>query len=82
MRVFVTAVCDTNCARCVTNGPGKCDDNHCNDGYIYNNETQTCEPVCDASCSRCVTNGPGKCDDNHCNDGYNYTNETQTCDGT
>ncbi|KAI0225735.1 hypothetical protein LSAT2_023504 [Lamellibrachia satsuma] len=36
-------VCDTNCARCVTNGPGKCDYNCCNHGYSYNNESQTCD---------------------------------------
>ena len=42
-RVFVAAVCDSNCARCVTNGPGKCDANQCNDGYTYSNETQTCD---------------------------------------
>ena len=43
MRVFVAAVCGWNCTQCLINGPGKCDDNHCNDGYTYSNETQTCD---------------------------------------
>ena len=41
MPFFVAAVCGWNCAQCLINGPGKCDENHCNDGYTYNNETQT-----------------------------------------
>ena len=40
--LFVAAACDVNCARCDTSGQGKCDDNHCNDGYDYISESQTC----------------------------------------
>ena len=40
--LFIAAVCDANCARCDTKGPGKCDDNHCNNGYDYIIESQTC----------------------------------------
>jgi len=40
--VFVAAVCYPNCEQCFMNGPGKCDDTHCNIGYNFVSDTNTC----------------------------------------
>ena len=40
--LFVVAVCDPNCGQCDVNGPEKCDDGHCNTGFVFVNNAKTC----------------------------------------
>ena len=40
--LFVVAVCDPNCGQCDVNGPEKCDDGHCNIGFVFVNDSKTC----------------------------------------
>ena len=40
--LFVVAVCDPNCGQCDVNGPDKCDDGHCNTGFVFVNNSNTC----------------------------------------
>ena len=40
--LFVVAVCDPNCGQCDVNGPDKCDDGHCNTGFVFVNNSKTC----------------------------------------
>ena len=39
---FLLLECDPNCAQCDTNGPAKCDDNHCNAGYKFVGYSKNC----------------------------------------
>ena len=39
---FLLLECDPNCDQCDINGPAKCDDSHCTDGYKFVADSKNC----------------------------------------
>ncbi|ELU16806.1 hypothetical protein CAPTEDRAFT_205275 [Capitella teleta] len=74
--VVYTTACAANCEQCNSAGPGKCDNDQCEDGYVVD-ESGKCARCADF-CSKCSVEKESLCDANKCLTGY-CRNDDKIC---
>eukprot|EP00930_Biecheleria_cincta_P081538 TRINITY_DN7061_c0_g1_i1.p1 TRINITY_DN7061_c0_g1~~TRINITY_DN7061_c0_g1_i1.p1 ORF type:complete len:849 (-),score=90.58 TRINITY_DN7061_c0_g1_i1:50-2596(-) len=67
--------CAAHCSRCNLLGPGKCDPEHCEQGFSLT-PTGICAP-CSMHCGNCSISGPDHCDAGQCRAGFGLQGGTQ-----